>query len=233
MIGFANVPAALVEAMLADGVLIGAQLAASASTPVNKRRRSDGQLYRSVPEAFWAAEGRLVVFTPTRNVAATPDGRRVFSGPWRADGKVYEFAAGTTAEHKRFRPNTATGGAGPAARQLTSDPLDLLPAAIAAPLVGGLASWWVLYDATEAVETVVAYRVLSGSVHVLAATRKAPTRETLHTGTWETNLITASPSKIYHFTVEVGTRGAGLPLASKAGHAARALPGRAAGILGA
>jgi hypothetical protein len=202
-VGFEQVPEGIVEALVAEGILVGAEVAATAEPPVAKRR-ADGSYYQLVT-AWWASTSRYVILEVRRELAPAGDGRFRPTGAWSSTGKVFCLPDDVQAATSVWRRSGGAGGAGRPRSQRTDDPLDLLPPEAARPVVGGQADAWREFGRGWAIETIVASRLFADRVRVLRATRQGTSRRALDGADWALETIDAPVVRSREFSV--GQRG--------------------------
>lgn len=188
-VGFEQVPEEIAEALLAEGILVGVEVAATAELPLAKRR-ADGSHYQQVT-AWWASTSRYVVLDIRRELARAGEGRFRPAGAWSATGRIFCLPDSSHVVTSVWRRSGGSEGAGTAKRQRTDDPLDLLPPEVAKPVVGGQADAWRTFGKGWASETVVASRMLPKRVRALRATRQATSRRALDAADWALETIDA------------------------------------------
>ncbi len=191
-VGFERVPRPVAEVLWGRGVLAGSMWAGSAERPVTKRR-SDGSHYQFA-EAWWASESRLVQFEAARELAGTGDGRFRPAREWEIRGDVHEFSQPAVPARSTWRLDADAAGLGGRrpTRPRTSDPLEVLPPQVGAPVKGGESDAWREWAKGWAKETIVASRFHAGRVLLLRAERRASSRRALDTGEWVAETIDAA-----------------------------------------
>ena len=184
-VGFEKLPDEILSVLLARGLLVGTELAATASTPVVKRRRDDS--YYRLVEAWWASTRCFVEISARRELVASGNAKFRPSGRWSAIPKVFMLPSGLEATSSIWKMSKASSEERRRNSIHTDDPLEMLPPEIAEPVKGGSTDAWILGmrgQTTEATETVVGSLVTSRRVRVLRATRVARSTHDLVTADW-------------------------------------------------
>jgi len=198
-VGFEHVPEEIVQALVAEGILIGTEVAASAEPPLAKRR-AEGSHYQVVT-AWWASTSRYLVLEARRELASAGDGRLRPAGAWSATGKGYRLPDDLQAATSVWRRSGGSDGAGKPKNQRTDDPLELLPSEVAKPVMGGDADAWRTFGKGWATETVVASRLFAIRVMALRATRQATSRRALDSADWSLETIDAPVTGSWEFSI--------------------------------
>ncbi len=206
-VGFEHVPEEIVETLVAEGILVGTEVAATAKPPLAKRR-VEGSHYQQIT-AWWASTSCYVVLDVRRELSPAGDGRLRPAGAWSAAGKVFRLPDTVQVAASVWRRPGAAGTPGRPKSQLTDDPLDLLPPEVAKPVMGGEADAWRESGKGWATETVVASRLVADRVRVLRATRQAHSRVALGAADWA--LETIDTPVTGSSELSVGRRGKDLP----------------------
>jgi len=209
-VGFEHVPEEILQALVAEGILVGREVAASADAPT-AMRRSDGSHYQLVT-AWWASTSRFVILQARRELASLDARKLRPAGPWSAAGRVLYLPDGLGVTTSVWRRPSGPGAGGTAKHQRTDDPLELLPPEVAKPLVGGVSDAWRRIGTGWATETVVAMRTVPGRVKVLRAERQATSRRALDDADWTVETIDAAVTGSSEFSLGKGRRA--LPSAS-------------------
>ncbi|MDA8284995.1 MAG: hypothetical protein M0Z42_17250 [Actinomycetota bacterium] len=210
-VGFEQVPEEIVGALVAEGILVGVEVAATAEPPLAKRR-AEGSHYQLVT-AWWASTSCYVVLDVRRELALAGEGRLRPAGTWSATGKVFHLPDSVQMATSVWRRSGGADGAGKPKSQRTDDPLDLLPPEVAKPVMGGQADAWREFGKSWATETVVASRLFADRVRVLRATRQATSRRALDGADWALETIDAPVTGSREFSVR--QRGKDLSLGRK------------------
>lgn len=190
VVGFEVLPAE-VRASVAD-LLVGPELAAHADAP-QTRRRPDGSCYQ-VATGWWASPACLVSVEARRELHGLPGGRFRPRGGWWTQASSHTLPAGVQPATSWWRHQAGGGRRGQAESQPVTDVLDVLPAAVVAPLraAGGCRSGaWIRFRPGWAQETIVAQRLGEHRVLVLAARRSASSRRALAHAGWQVSTLDA------------------------------------------
>jgi hypothetical protein len=141
---------------------------------------------------WWATRSQLAVFSFRRELAPTGDNRFKPKGAWRAEGTVHQLPKGITPESSKW--NLSASASQDASRpkpSMTHDPLDALPSQLTAPVRGGEAGAFQMWNVMRAEEVIAAYRISEGRVCMLKARRQAATPESLAGTDWAASTIDA------------------------------------------
>ncbi len=189
-VGFEHVPSAVLLALQAREVLAHKELASYADAPLVKRRpdRSHYQLITG----WWMSKSRLVTLEVRGELTRRRDGRFRPEPGWQVDGTVDHFPSGLSPVKSTWHREVDVGTEGettppPAAESA----LEVLPAELVAPVIGGVSHAWITYSSTRAEETIVALRVFPSRVRGLQAKRKASSEEALSTADWKATALDA------------------------------------------
>ena len=181
-VGFEIVPG-VVRARLFATSLIGSKALSASCEAMRLRRRSNGTYYQSA-KAWWGDESRALMMTVEREMSTRGSRQYSPSGAWNVTGTLYRL--GTTdrpfTTTWRFDAQGSKGTASPPV--VTDDPLDLLPAEVAAPIRGGLSDVWREHSRASAAEYLTAIRIVNDRVLLLEAHRSATTTRQLLGAEW-------------------------------------------------
>ncbi len=181
-VGFEIVPS-VVRARLFAAAMIGSKALCASCEALRVRRRSNATHYQSA-KAWWGDETRALMVTVEREMSKRGSRQYSPNGMWNATGTLYRLGATdrplTTTW--RFDAQGSTGAASP--QVVTDDPLDLLPAEVAAPIRGGLSDVWREHSRTSAAEYLTAIRIVNDRVLLLEAHRSATTIRQLLGAEW-------------------------------------------------
>ena len=210
-VGFEHVPDELISQLYGSSVLRGEMWVASAEPPV-ARRRTDGSHFQHVA-AWWASDERFVQFDATRELTMTADGRLRPRSSWEARGSIREFREPVppTRATWRYEVQLSSPAGGRTRRPKTTEPLDLLPRAVAGQLAGGSSDAWKTSGRGWAIEEIVAYRVDDGHVHLLRALREATSQRALETADWVTEAADARCGAALPFSIGGTERASSTP----------------------
>ena len=182
-VGFEIVPV-VVRARLFAMKVIGSTALSASCKDLRVRRRSDGTHYQSA-EAWWGDETRAVLFTVHREMAQRGGRQFAPSGAWRVNGTVYHLGAVGGPETSTWQFDASTSKRGNSSPPITThEPLDLLPADVAAPIRGGLSDVWRERSTGSAAEYLTAVRVIENRVLLLEAHRTARSIRALPSAAW-------------------------------------------------
>jgi len=181
-LGFGRLPDSLLRLLRMRGLIPLSTFAVWVDDPV-ARRRSDGTHDQQV-DAWWATESRLVTCSGRRELAPFRKGRLRPSGSWIVGGTIHDLVPVVPERSAwRYPSGRASGPLGPPA-VVTDEPLDLLPAAVTGPVVGGESRCFLQWRSGWAEESVIAHRVVAGRVRLLRGVRTATGREALTGADW-------------------------------------------------
>ncbi len=188
--GFDIVPSVVRNHLFATRAIGSAAISASAQE-LAVRRRSTGSHYQS-GDAWWGDDDRAIVFTVRREMAHR--GGRSYSpnGPWLVIGTRYQLGQVGGPERSTWQyDSSTTTGSGHARPTTTSDPLDLLPPDVTAPIRGGLSDVWREISTEQATEYLTAIRARDNCVLLLEAHRTASSIAALSSAAWQLTTLDA------------------------------------------
>jgi hypothetical protein len=211
-VGFEIVPE-VVRARLFARREIGSTALSASCDELQVRRRADGTHYQS-GEAWWGDEARAVLFTIRREMANRGGRKYSPKGAWNVSGTVYHLGATGGPETSKWKFDAAASKGGNTSPPVTtSDPLDLLPADVAAPVRGGLRDVWRESSTGSAAEYLTAIRVVENRVLLLEANRTARSIRALASATWVLTTLDAPITERapFNFTCDEGELYTGAP----------------------
>lgn len=137
--------------------------------------------YAGPYDGWWCSEKALVVIED-----AVAD---ALSEHWRATCEIHHFSGTRKETRWPLAPSSATAPSDSVPSTPTSDPLEVFPSAMVAPVRGGrVHAWWVARG-RRIDEHVAAYRLFEGSVTVFDAYRSARSEQALAGTSWSIQLI--------------------------------------------
>ncbi|MGC8511159.1 MAG: hypothetical protein ACP5PB_09860 [Acidimicrobiales bacterium] len=188
--GFEIVPDVVRVRLAVAGVIGKAALCASAKR-LTVRRRADGSAYQS-GTAWWADTTRAVIIDLRREMERRGGRRYAPVGAWRVSGVVHHLDDVGGAEHSTWQYDAAASrGASTSPPVITDEPLDLLPADVAAPVRGGQSDVWRESSRTSATEFLTALRVSDDEARLLEAHRAARGEAALTRAPWSVTTLMA------------------------------------------
>lgn len=182
-VGFEIVPV-VVRARLFATRVIGSTALSASCEELRVRRRPNGTHYQS-GEAWWGDEARAALITVRREMEHRGGRQYSPNGAWNVSGTVYHLGAVGGPEASKWQFDaSASKGSNALPPVTTHDPLDLLPADVAAPVRGGLSDVWRESSTGSAAEYLTAIRVLDNRVLLLEANRTARSIRALASAPW-------------------------------------------------
>jgi hypothetical protein len=178
--GFDILPAQVRKKVV--NLLSGSQIAATGQEPVTKRR-PDGSHYQSV-SGWWASASRVVLVTGRRELEPIANNCFRPRGRWHVSGHVHHFPPHLRPETSKWHFEAATSASKSGQERRTDDALDVLPPALAAPVIGGSSDAWKQGGPGSVEETIFAIRILEDRIRVLKAKRKARSERALAVADW-------------------------------------------------
>lgn len=205
-VGFDRVPKEVVDILKLRKHLVGKMITASADSPLTKRR-ADGSHYQFMT-AWWVSAKCCTVIDITRELAPKSTSRFKPVGPWSVTGTTHLLPKNLKPVRSiwsRSQSHTTATGITAGKKELTDEPLDLLPLDVARPLIGGLSNAWRIFTEVFAEEVVVAMKIASNRVIAIKATRVAGSEEKLVHADWAIDTLDAPIASSYPVSIRKAT----------------------------
>ena len=195
--------------------------------PAVVHRHPDGT--RQHQTAWWVGPMVLVQVEMERELEQRDDGRYTPVDGWEVTRIDYRPLTGVEVDHHTYarRAGGAGGSSAPPPATTTSDPLELLPTSVVAPLRAHLVAsdCWTRAGRTggHVEETVCAYSLDGDHLIALRATRTAASDADLPSAPWEVTTTSATVGQAEHPALSAAAKPALPPPRRSLGRALRAL----------
>ena len=199
--GFKILPA-VVRSQLVEKGIIGSKPLCASCLDLMVKERSDGTHYQ-VGTAWWCNQSKAVLIECQREMKLLIGKKFSPIGTWKVSGAIHHLRDVGGPEVSKWKfSGVASGGGESPPPVVTHEPLDLLPAEVAAPVRGGLSDVWALTSSSNATEYLTAVRIDGGDALLLEGTRTAPTETSLHRSEWKLTTLRAPIDRSETFAFE-------------------------------